>query len=370
MCKGFYRLLNEDFIKDQSFPLIEYPLSFDPYSCGLFHGETFREGIKELASIRKELMIKKNPAIKESIPLLAKEGYQLSKEYNADLTSELEGIAKGSNLSIEDIIVLNNYTDFRDISLPQEGCSTVHMQQNGQVFSGQTWDMHSSAKNYICLLKNSEGLFFSLVGCLGLMGVNTSGHLIGVNNLNTTNARSGILWPLLVRQVLQEDSLSSMKIALLSAPVTGGHNYMISSPYGGAHVEVTPTKRAEVSHLDYGREGVIFHTNHCLDPNTKALEDISSLNSTTHIRYELLNKKVPLIKNFDDFINLFRDHENYPKSLCSHFESGLQDPSMTCGGGACNLTKKHFIFWRGCPGYDDNFKEISFTLNEGVFKKE
>ncbi len=357
-------------MKDQNFPLIKYPLNFDSYSCGLIHGEEFREGIKELASIRKNLMIEKNPLIKENISLLANEGYHLSKKYNADLTSELEGIAKGANLCIEDIVVLNNYTDFRDISMAEEGCSTVHMQRNGQVFSGQTWDMHSSAKNYICLIQNSSGLFFSLVGCLGMMGVNTSGHLIGVNNLNTTNACSGILWPLLVRHVLQKDSLSSMKQSLFSAPVTGGHNYMISSPYGGAHLEVTPTKRAEVSRLNQGQENYIFHTNHCLVPNTKVFEDTSSLNSTTYIRYKILGKKMPSIKNFEDFVNLFRDHENYPKSLCSHFESGLQDPSMTCGGGACNLTKKHFIFWRGCPKYDDNFKEISFTLNDNVFKKE
>ena len=350
-------------------PIIDYTNHKDPYSAGRYHGEEFRTGIKELTSIRKNLMIQKNPALKGSIATLALKIHQISKKYDEMLARELEGIASGAGLALEDIIVLNNYTDFRDISMPEEGCSTVHVQRNHQIWSGQTWDMHSSAKRYICLIQTVEGLFFSLVGCLGMMGVNNSGHFLGVNNLNTTHATTGLVWPLLVRKVLQMNTLSSMKEALLSAPVTSGHNYMASSLHGGKHLEITPKAKVEVLSLKDGMDGSIFHTNHCLSSETKSFEHNASVNSTTHIRYALLKQKISSVQSFETLIDLLQDHENYPKSICSHFQSGLQDPATTCGGGACDFTKKRFLFWRGCPKDKDYMKEISFTLRDGAFVK-
>ena len=56
------------------------------------------------------------------------------------------------------------------------------------------------------------------------------------------------------------------------------------------------------------------------------------------------------------------DHEGYPKSIGSHFQSGAQDPSMTCGGGIADFNNKGYYFWRGCPVYDKNFKSYLFSL--------
>lgn len=361
---------------DQNFPFITYDVNQSCFEWGLEHGKTFSLAIKELSSIRRELMLQKNPALKDKINSLAMKQFQISKDYAPHVAEELEGIAKGSGVSLEDIIILNNYTDFRDIELPDEGCSSVHIQNENIITAGQTWDMHSTAKNYLALISvpAKEGrpacLVFTLVGCVGMMGYNEDNNLIAVNNINTKNAKSGLIWPVLVRKLLEERNFENIKSNLLLSPVTSGHNYMISTVDGASHFEITPDIDQELFHLKKNEEGFNFHTNHCLGEKVIPFEDNISSNSTTHNRYELLDKKLSLTKTPKDLIALLTDHDEYPKSICSHFESGAQDPSMTCGGAVADLINKTIYFWRGCPEHDNNFKDYTFNLDDTKRNKE
>ena len=357
------------------FPYIEYAQGKSNKEWGLAHGEEFRKAIAELTEIRRHLMLAKNPKLEKKLDELAMEQFNHSKKFAPHLTDELEGIAKGAGLTIPDLVVLNNYTDFRDIILPEEGCSTVHIQTPQEILAGQTWDMHRSAKNYMCLIhvpandQHTSQLVLSLVGCLGLMGVSTDNTLIGVNNINTTNAKTGLIWPLLVRKTLEQKNLMTMRSTLLNAPVTSGHNYIISSPEGGEHLEITPTLSEKVSALQLGQVGSIFHTNHCMGDEIKKIEDTTSMSSTTHNRWALLSKKTYKVQDLEDFKNLLTDHDEFPKSICSHFENGAQDPSFTCAGGASDLKRGHHIFWRGCPAHDEDYREHEFMIDGHDFKK-
>jgi isopenicillin-N N-acyltransferase-like protein len=362
-------------ITNCQFPYIKYEIGKTSHEWGLQHGEEFKTPIKELAEIRRHLMLAKNPALNRKLDELAMEQFQLSKKFAPHVADEIEGIAKGAGLTLTELVILNNYTDFRDISLPEEGCSTVHIQTPDEVLAGQTWDMHRSAKNYMCLIhvpgndNHTAQLVLSLVGCVGLMGVNTHNGLIGVNNINTTNAKTGLIWPLLVRKALEGKNLGEMRHILLHAPVTSGHNYIVSSPEGGEHLEITPTVAEKVSALAKGQVGGIFHTNHCMGYEIEKIEDKKSISSTTFNRYNLLSRKTYKIQNLEDFKNLLSDHDEFPKSICSHFENGTQDPSFTCGGGVSDLKRGEHVFWRGCPAHDQDYKEYQFVLTGSDFKK-
>jgi isopenicillin-N N-acyltransferase-like protein len=357
------------------FPYIQYQKSKSSKEWGLSHGEEFKTAIKELAEIRKGLMLAKNPALAKKLDELALLQFNFSNKFAPHITEELAGIATGSGLTITDIVILNNYTDFRDIILPEEGCSTVHIQTPNEILSGQTWDMHRSAKNYMCLLhvpetqNHSAQLILTLVGCVGLMGVSTDNTLIGVNNINTTNAKTGLIWPVLVRKTLEQKSLGLMRSTLLSAPVTSGHNYLISSQEGAEHLEITPTVSEKVSALQKGQIGGIFHTNHCVGFEVEKLEDKNSMSSTTFNRWDLLSRKTHKVRDLEDFKSLLTDHDEFPKSICSHFENGSQDPSFTCGGGVSDLQAGRHIFWRGCPTHDTDFCEFEFIKDGNDFKR-
>jgi isopenicillin-N N-acyltransferase-like protein len=318
-------------------------------------------------------MLKKNPALKDSLEHLASLQYHASQKFAPQITEELLGISEGASLSVTDLVILNNYTDFRDIDLTDEGCSTVHLQNETHTLSGQTWDMHRSAKNYVCTIKINPcpeapaQIIFSLIGCVGLMGFNQYRLGMGVNNINTKKAKAQVIWPVLVREILRQKTIANMRTKLINAKVTSGHNYLLSGLDGGEHWEVTPGLAKIASEIKLGEEGGIFHTNHCINPEIQKLEDQASLSSTTFSRYLLLNKKIPKIKTLKDFYGLLTDHEEYPKSICSHYESGLQDPSFTCGGAIGDLAAGHFRFWRGCPVHDHDYKEYFFKLDHGDF---
>lgn len=362
-------------MQDQGFPLIRYEKEKTYREWGLAHGEEFKQGIHELIEIRKELMQAKNPKLTgEPLTRLAKEQLDASRQFAPEVAEELEGIRDGAGVSDEEIVILNNYTDFRDIELPEEGCSTLYVRGPKEIVAGQTWDMHGSAKNYVSVIhapateKEPEMILFSLVGCVGMMGFNTWGGMLGVNNINTGNARAGLIWPLLVREVLRKSTRADMEKCLTQAPVTSGHNYILASKEKGQMWEIAPTLQAKVSEQSGNEEGAIFHTNHCLDEEMKKIETVNSLNSTTHLRYDLITKKIATMKDFESLKTLLTDHEDFPKSICSHFQSNLKDPSFTCGGGLGDLDTLKLHFWRGCPEYDDNYVSYDFELEDGTFQ--
>ena len=347
-------------MNDQGFPHIKYQEGLTPKQWGESHGEEFKEGIHELASIRRDLMIKKSPHLREEITRLAREQFEITRDYSKDLATELEGISMGANCSVEDLIILNNYTDFRDINLPDEGCTSLSFFDSSMV-SAQTWDMHSSAKNYICSLELPNGtILFSLVGCLGMMGVNSQGLFIGVNNINTKDARAGVIWSAFVRSILKRKSLNEARELMKATPFTSGHNYLLSDQNTAEHWEASPTKIAKASSLT--EKSVIYHTNHCLTSELRSVEETLSQNSTSNERFALIEKKKDSLKSAQDVFELLHDHEGYPKSLCGHFQSGATDPSSTCGGALYDYQEREFTLWRGCRMYDENYKVRSYKV--------
>lgn len=350
---------------DCNFPHIIYEKGKSYFDWGLLHGNTFKKEICELAEIRKDLMLAKSPHLKSSWQDLAKEQARITKENFPNLFEELRGIAQGTEIDLDLIIVLNNYTDFRDIKTPEnqdEGCTSIGLKRKDSI-SAQTWDMHSTAKNYVCVIElPGDWLSFSLVGCLGMMGANKNNLFVGVNNINTNDARPGVVWPAFVRSCLElskfEDAVSLAK----NTPFTSGHNYLISDGHQFEHWEISPTKQACSSRISKDTDGFIYHTNHCLTTDLQSIEEKVATSSTTHDRFIQLEKKDVQITTDKDVHDLLTSHDGFPKSICGHYESGAQDPSMTCGGGLFNHSDKTFHFWRGCKEYDNNYREHFLRL--------
>ena len=353
---------------DVGFPVIQYSADQTPLERGRAHGEAFRAAIAELVAIRTELMRERNPRLTDRvIRELAEPQWHATLDFDVELSEELMGICQGAKLSPVDLVVLNNYTDFRDIHVPDQGCTTVYVKQQ-QAVAGQTWDMHSTAKNFVCCLEidapdpADRQVLFSLVGCLGLMGYTGRGLMVGVNNINTDGATPGVVWPALVRGLLKQTALPAMEAMLTTAPVTSGHSYLLADRDQGSFWEVMPGLAERVSSLPAETRGHLFHTNHCLGPQAQRREHVGAISSTTKIRYDLVAKKIGGVENLSDLEALLNDHENYPKSICSAYQSGSQDPSVTCGGAVGDLSDGQLFFWRGDATTDANFVRRSFHL--------
>lgn len=267
--------------------------SNDPKERGQQHGETLRDQISEIAEIRMERMCNTSHYKRvKDVLALAHEHIPVLHKFDYNLFNELAGISAASNNSLERIIVLNNYTDMRDIS-PSEhtdmgGCSIIYSPTPTGALLGQTWDIHESAMPYVIILKFKDALLFSIAGCLGMTGLNSSGVGITINNLSSTDAYIGVIWPALVRKALTHSSAQKACDEIMQAPNGSGRHYAIGDNKHFFGIETSGTKKKVVWDLV---DELYFHTNHCLDPEMRKTHIIRK-DSTTLERYKHLDQKV------------------------------------------------------------------------------
>lgn len=269
--------------------------SNDPRKIGHQHGEILREKIREIAEIRLERMCKTSSFKTIAAVLeLASAHVPLLEQFDNALYQELLGIAEGSNSSLSRLIVLNNYTDMRDIkateSITADDCSIIYSASSSGPLLGQTWDIHGSAYPYVILLKLKDAMVFSIAGCLGMTGINRWGTALAINNLASIDARIGVIWPAIVRKALQEKNAQLAKEQILSATNGSGRHYALADAKNFYSIESSGSKKKVISEKG---ELVYFHTNHCLDDEMRKTHTISE-ESSTLARFKHLDEVVRL----------------------------------------------------------------------------
>jgi isopenicillin-N N-acyltransferase-like protein len=270
----------------------------DALSIGHQHGETYRDKIAEIAELRLERICAIPPYCRvKDVLSLAHEHIGLLQDFDVDLYLEFRGICEGSNVSMERVVVLNHYTDLRDLvpntkedakNLPEEngGCSIIYSPHAPVL--GQTWDIHGSAEPYVVLLKINDVMVFSITGCLGMTGMNRDGVGIAINNLTSVDAKVGILWPALIRAALSKKSAVEAKDEVMSAPIGSGRHFAIADRNNFFSIETSGTKKKIIFDKN---DQLYFHTNHCLDAEMRKTHIILK-ESTTMWRYQQLDEVV------------------------------------------------------------------------------
>ena len=120
---------------------------------GRVHGETFADDVKELAEIRLGLISAAwQGASEKDVLALAEEHLPVLRKYDQDLYQEFQGIAQAAGVTEAELLVLNHYTDLRDMGITEkaleEGCSILHARYDEEVLVAQTWDMHATAEPF------------------------------------------------------------------------------------------------------------------------------------------------------------------------------------------------------------------------------
>ena len=254
-----------------------------PRQVGLAHGETYRKKIHALAEIRHYLAHTFLRKLSEwEVETLAYQQVEVLKSQPA-LFEEFCGIARGAHLSLTELAVLTNYTDMRDFSYdPIElerktedrsdadgdgGCSLFSYKDEKSFICGQTWDMHASATDHILHLDlEVEGQIpaqiLTVNGCVALSGVNAEGVCVFITNLHCAETQMGLMWPALVRVLLNQKSARLAVKAIQSNLPCSGHNYLIADTNEAFNVETTGKQIEVTQAIETGSSGKILHTNH------------------------------------------------------------------------------------------------------------
>lgn len=340
-------------MSDKAIKIIE--LKGSPKALGHQHGEYLRNAIKEIAEIRLERMCATSHFTKvKDVFELAQKHLAPLKNYDEGLFLELEGIAEASGLSLEKLVVLNHFTDMRDIDPRYTGqdlggCSIIYSPSSNGPFLGQTWDIHASALPYVIMLKVDNSILFSIAGCLGMTGINQNGLGIAINNLSSTDAKIGVLWPAIIRKALRNDCAKNAKEEILACPNGSGRHYAIADSKDCFGIETSGSKKKLVFS---DPKQIYFHTNHCIDAEMRKTHIIRQ-GSTTLGRYRHLdqNTRHQDLKTLEEVFLAFKDvsmpaEKNYPHK------------TATCGTIVMDLKKREVLACSGIA-HEDVLKNIN-----------
>ncbi len=375
---------------------LELPAGKSPREWGQIHGESFRGECQSLAAIRVYLCTKvgtfpdgdaARAAARAHLPVLEK--------YDQALYQEVLGIADGAGLPAEDIVIANHYTDLRDLpadarrwrpaptadapelsaaaaasagvsatGVQGDGCSVLWATSPSGRILAQTWDMHATAIPFAMMIKVPEtaagpaAWFLSVTGCLGMAGMNAARVGLCINNLFSTDATLGIVWPAMVRRALRERTAAAARDVIMTSPIGSGHHYFVADRSDAFAIETSGTRRAQIF---AGEKSAYCHTNHCLDPQIAALSKVPGT-STTFDRFAWLERDLARapVADLDDAWHRLGSQDGWPRSVSTNL-STPEAPHGAATAGAIAMNLDSGELW-GQGGLITNVRADRFVL--------
>ncbi len=338
-----------------------------PRELGEAHGRPWGTRIRALAAVRWEMLALRSPLrTRADLERLAARHVECLARTWPDLAEEMAATAAAAGVRPADLAVLNAYTDMRDVderALDEGGCTVVFAPTSTGPVLGQTWDTHASACPFVGLLHvaapgKPRAVLLTIAGCFGMAGLNEHGVGVCINNLTPTDARVGLLWPAVVRRMLEQPTADGALAVLKAARLGSGHSYLVADPRRFYCVETTG-RRLRVLTADPTRP--TCHTNHYLHPDLLPWAATRPAQSTTLERLArartLLGKA--RLERPDDLCMVLADHAGGRGSLCVH-RSDVTDAHgvQTNAAVVMDLAGRRLLASRGCVAQGRFHEEV------------
>jgi isopenicillin-N N-acyltransferase like protein len=255
------------------FPLIE--IAGPPFARGRRYGEEARDRIiRSIALYRSRLA---TIGIADPAPLIA-QFIPLIDDFGTQYLDEMRGIAAGTGVELEDIVLVNARTEIVALAKLREahpdGCTAVvvlaERTEDGSLIHAQNWDWLAECIDTAIVLriKREDGpdiLTFTEAGGLARSGLNAAGIAITANYLESDRdyRHSGIPLPLIRRKALEQEHLALAMKAVATTPKACSNNMTLSSAEGFAiNFECAPDECFAI----YPVENLLVHANHWQSP--------------------------------------------------------------------------------------------------------
>ena len=192
--------------------------------------------------------------------LAASQLCQVAQELTPDLWAEVVGIAAGSGIPQEDVLLLT-FLDEVWAFTGGAGCSAIARDRE----IGQTMDLPAWTAGRLLVLRTSSGesptsLVMSYPGMVGLCGANAAGLGVAVNALEQFPLdENGLGVAFITRHLLTLPTLAEAADVLARIPHAAGQAYTISGPDGLATFEAAPGHLVRVT---VPGTRCAIHTNH------------------------------------------------------------------------------------------------------------
>jgi len=248
-----------------------------------------------------------------------------TKDYSPDLLEELHGMSEGSGVSLNDLMFLqirNQLTSEQD-----SGCTSFSAAASSSLrpFSvvGQNWDNDPALDPYTVVLTRRPTnrptcMSVTQAGLIAYIGFNDAGIAACLNSLPALSRPTGVPHYFTLRRIFECRTLDDAVHVVESARRAIPANIMLATPQGPADLEVTIDS---VHVLRENHSEILTHTNHCLHPQLRLVNDQFDelIQSRPRLRrIDELLKSPPSVPGMAQFQAALRDHQDFPKSLCRH----------------------------------------------------
>jgi isopenicillin-N N-acyltransferase-like protein len=279
------------------------------------------------------------------------------------LLEELQGIAQGAGVSLDEILFLNARTELMSMRPDGEAnggeCTAIGLARErtagGQPIIAQNWDWHERvcATSAVFRLDSPDApraVFLAEAGQVGKVGFNQHGLGVCLNILMTGEMSYGLPIHVMLRMVLGTRSVADAVSLVKSCPRGGTSHFLIGDAGGDIRgLELTPVGVAELAPED----GALIHTNHYCDAVLAEKDVGRRLMIDTTARFDRAIGLVAGRKqwDFENLSELFTDHDNHPASICRHVNPS--DPEflrmMTVASFIMDLAAKKMLVTYGQP---------------------
>jgi len=259
--------------------------TLDPHARGRQVGERFAGQIGETTQLYLDFFPRVGVTLGEA-QRIGENSLAALEAWSPDLAAEIAGLASGSGLPLWQLASLNARTEVLAARTRHSECSTtVHAPRGPRAPQTlQTWDWHDSLcpHGLMLALRSRQGLavkLFCEFGMLAKLGVNSAGLGLHFNILHhhSDNTAGGVPVHAIARRLLEEACSVDEAIELArSARVSASTVLTVFSREDrsprAVSIELSPERTALVLPRE---DGWLLHTNHFLDPQLSAGEQVA-----------------------------------------------------------------------------------------------
>ena len=265
------------------------------------------------------------------------------RDYAPKFAREIEGLAEGANISIEEAYMLQLRAELQTTDFAEEGSATAaeareaianecttfaisgEVTADGIPIAGQNADLPAPTRDLGIIMKISHDddrpdiLMLTPAGQISYIGISGNRMAAFANFINTTGWRAGYPRYLFSRTALEEDSVDSARKRLAPIRRASSRNLIVMEESGYALDFELAVERQGVIEQE---EGVITHANHFVSPDVldeeQAKGDRLRNSCTRQDRMsELIEGKRGSV-TLEDTMSFFRDRANEPDAICRY----------------------------------------------------
>jgi isopenicillin-N N-acyltransferase-like protein len=310
------------------FPIIE--LKGGPYEMGKTHGRSLAKEIK--ANLELYFMMFRGLSGLEPQQCLTHAGRFLDvmQKDAPFLLEEMEGIARGAEASLKEILFLNARSELMSMGQAPNDmkgeCTAIGL-TGERTFSrkpilAQNWDWHERVLQTSAIFtiepeQRPKAIFLAEAGQVGKIGVNENGVGVLLNILITEGMDYGLPVHVLLRMVLDTKDAAEAVALVQNARRAGASHFLIGDKSGNIKgLELMPQAVKEI--VPSG--GVVVHTNHYCDADLAKKDVGRLLMIDSFARFDRAAALISKRQQWDNqsLVEIFTNHDDAPRSICRH----------------------------------------------------